>query len=224
MANGSAHGVGIYTARLGAEGAASLSKGFCNSDKMFLCGVCDTSSPITAESAAWKPSAYHVMSPSEFPKRARFGNLSISQESEEVLHVGKAMVVFDERCVAPLFVISTGKDLYSGNRPGVGPWEQAQQVARRRLQPWEQAQQVGRRRLAVPEEAQQGIIFADLRAGVAQMGRTVWLPAREVAAGDQDPHCRKVKRRADRLLLRAQHREERRDKFAACFDTIPSSL
>ena len=43
VANGSAHGVGIYTAQLG---KATLSKTFCDSNKMFVCAVCDTSQPV----------------------------------------------------------------------------------------------------------------------------------------------------------------------------------
>ena len=44
VANGSAHGVGIYTAKLGSPG---LSKNFCDSCKMFVCAVCDSSQPVT---------------------------------------------------------------------------------------------------------------------------------------------------------------------------------
>ena len=56
VANGSAHGVGIYTAQLG---KATLSKGFCDSNKMFVCAVCDTSQPITEEETASKLPCFH---------------------------------------------------------------------------------------------------------------------------------------------------------------------
>jgi len=85
--NGQAHGLGIYTARLD---AASLSWGFCTAPNawqktMLVCGVRD-------DAAA---NATYGM-----------GNHRVTRESEDVRHVGSAMVIFDHRRVAPLFEVS----------------------------------------------------------------------------------------------------------------------
>jgi len=80
VANGSAHGNGIYTAKVNSP---SLSLSFCSSDRrMLVCGILDDAQQIQQYS---------------------YGNYSVSMQSESVRHVGNAVVVFDHRRVAPLF-------------------------------------------------------------------------------------------------------------------------
>ena len=82
VAHGSAHGNGIYTAKLS---AVSLSLGFARgSKKLLVCGVVDDTLKL------------HEDEP-----RGRF---SVTAKSNSVLHVGDAVVVFDSAMVAPLFV------------------------------------------------------------------------------------------------------------------------
>lgn len=79
VANGSAHGLGIYTASVE---NAWLSCGFCSAPRMLICGVLDNSKPV--------------------PSRL-VGRFSMNRASEQVQHVGDAIVVFDDRRVMPLF-------------------------------------------------------------------------------------------------------------------------
>mmetsp|Transcript_2584 Transcript_2584/g.7248 ORF Transcript_2584/g.7248 Transcript_2584/m.7248 type:complete len:489 (-) Transcript_2584:36-1502(-) len=90
VANGNAHGRGIYTARLG---GATLSEAFCDSNEMFVCAVKDA-----APGAGERPP----------PAWASVGQVvrghQVLQKSGSVLHVGSAMVVRDADHVAPLFL------------------------------------------------------------------------------------------------------------------------
>jgi len=91
VANGSAHGVGIYTAKLG---ASQLSKGFSRDSKdIFVCAVADDRS--------------------QCEKGHQLGSLMLHSESKDVRHVGNAMVVFDSKRVAPLFVAQSTPDIAS---------------------------------------------------------------------------------------------------------------
>lgn len=82
--NGSAHGVGVYAATV--ENPL-LSSGFCRGDKsMLVCAV------VSDAVAAKQPN--------------QCGKLPVTAQSENVRHVGAAMVIFDDRRVAPLFVAS----------------------------------------------------------------------------------------------------------------------
>merc|ERR1740129_467959 len=163
VANGSAHGVGIYTAKLG---SASLSKAFARgTSKLFVCAICDTSEPLVLpEVEKFIPSSTYVMT--RFPKvhsgMRQLKGRQVVQESDQVRHVGDAMVVFEERCVVPLFTVD------------FAPQAKAQPAGdlETRLR-WSPPQHVGRRRVAIPEEGHSGIVFAE--PGVAQKGRTVWL-------------------------------------------------
>lgn len=83
VVNGSAHGLGIYTAQVDAP---SLSLGFCRGGPMLVCGVLDDSTRLQ--------------------QGAIIGRHQVLSESEHVRHVGNAMVVFDQRRVAPLFQAS----------------------------------------------------------------------------------------------------------------------
>lgn len=88
VANGSAHGVGIYTASMESP---QLSLGFIRPSsrarQLLVCGVLDDA----VQSGELKS----------------FGALTVKAESEAVRHVGNAVVIFDSRRVAPLFVAST---------------------------------------------------------------------------------------------------------------------
>lgn len=172
VAHGSAHGVGIYTAQLG---KASLSQGFSDSSSLFLCAVCDTSEPpeqSQEELNAFVPSGSHVQT--RFPRSymfqgKRFGNHQLKQESEEVRHVGDAVVIFKEKCVAPIFIATV---LPSQPKREADDLEKALQP---REECWELGpQQAGRRRVVVPEGRDNLIRFGSGRSG--RSGRTVWLP------------------------------------------------
>lgn len=117
VAHGSAHGVGIYTAVLG---NSWLSKGFCDSDDMFVCGVVDSKeddkeerkeiarTAKVAKAASQSGPRFHRTSNKPATAIAvqskTIGNFAIHRETANVRHVGGAMVVFDETKVAPLFV------------------------------------------------------------------------------------------------------------------------
>jgi len=112
VANGSAHGVGIYTARLG---ASSLSSGFCDSPNMFVCGVSDGPTPKEPEvDTAVRAPRWINGHRQTHPASSRnlgaapqmMGRFAVVKESATVRHVGNAMVVFDESHVAPLFLAS----------------------------------------------------------------------------------------------------------------------
>jgi len=100
--NGSAHGVGIYTAKLG---SSMLSRGFCDSNQMFICGVND-SKKVRGKSVRTFGKALHHRHhhrPAATQAGSRMGNLKVHKDGP-VRHVGNAMVIFDESRVAPLFV------------------------------------------------------------------------------------------------------------------------
>lgn len=80
--NGSAHGLGIYTAKVE---NAWLSKGFCSAPRMLVCGVVDDAVNV---------------------KQHTMGNHLVTAQSEAVRHVGQAVVVFDSKRVVPLFEAS----------------------------------------------------------------------------------------------------------------------
>merc|ERR1712039_939531 len=87
VVNGSAHGLGIYTANLG---AATLSRGFSRgAEGLLVGGVLDDAKPVDSNQLC--------------------GNLRLLAESPAVRHVGVATVVFDPRHVAPFFYVSRRK-------------------------------------------------------------------------------------------------------------------
>jgi hypothetical protein len=84
VAHGSAHGKGVYIAKVSNPW---LSQGFatrCGANKMLVCGVVDDSKNLD--------------------QVERIGALNMTRKSKDVYHVGDAMVVFDSARVAPLFV------------------------------------------------------------------------------------------------------------------------
>lgn len=90
VANGSAHGNGIYTAKLS---AAELSLSFVRGSKkrLLVCGVVDDSVEIN--------------------ENDRRGQFSVTASSNSVLHVGDAIVVFNPAMIAPLFVAEVSRPL-----------------------------------------------------------------------------------------------------------------
>lgn len=185
VAHGSAHGIGIYTAKMG---AASLSKGFCDSDQILICAICDTSCAMdAAQDEPFVPSQTHVMT--KFPKKSMYGSYERKQESKEVLHVGSAMVVFNERCVVPLFVASIATD---DKRPCK----------------WEPAQKVGRRQIATPCEGDPGIVFPE--NGRPRVGQTVWLPPKPLvdAKGWQKTVQRRIQKKHRHQIFRLSREEK----------------
>lgn len=120
VAHGSAHGVGIYTATLG---SSFLSRQFMDSDKLFICGVCDKlhnnikrqeAIQYGTRHAKWTHgiSLHHRQHHVPYSLRAvqgppkMLGNFQLHKDTGAVRHVGNAMVVFDEARVAPLFLAS----------------------------------------------------------------------------------------------------------------------
>lgn len=92
VANGSAHGLGVYLANLD---AVDLSLGFADSKDevcgkrqlgLLVCGVLDDAIPC--------------------PRHFGSSSLSMTACSKSIHHVGDALVVFDHSRVVPLFVVS----------------------------------------------------------------------------------------------------------------------
>jgi hypothetical protein len=85
VVHGSAHGLGIYAAKVG---SAALSFGFCSgghkNTSMLICAVLDDSH---------RTSAF-------------IGRLPVTSESNDIKHVGDALVIFEKRRITPLFVAS----------------------------------------------------------------------------------------------------------------------
>jgi hypothetical protein len=94
VANGSTHGRGIYTARLTNP---SLSWGFCHGGTSILvCGVLDNAASVAEPYCN--------------------GRFRVERQSNEVLHVGDAMVIFDANRVAPLFVATRASAPQAGRQ------------------------------------------------------------------------------------------------------------
>mmetsp|Transcript_12644 Transcript_12644/g.23362 ORF Transcript_12644/g.23362 Transcript_12644/m.23362 type:complete len:555 (+) Transcript_12644:75-1739(+) len=86
VVNGSAHGVGIYTARVESPW---LSYGFASRGGMLVCAGFDDSVVLRSDQL------YNV------------GAFTVKRESNSVRHVGDAVVFYDHRLVAPLFAVSS---------------------------------------------------------------------------------------------------------------------
>lgn len=209
--HGSAHGLGIYTATMG---SSYLSRGFCDSDKMFICGVCD--GPADYADPA-RPG--HVLTkwthgmglqhrqhrppigrtPARKNAPQMMGRLPLHKESTFVRHVGSAMVVFDEARVAPLFLASgIGIRPVAGMRPFPNGsivsmwWPSAGNPNHVGRPKW-----VGRRQTWV------------VQVGQEQEGEIVWLPPQRE---DAKAYMNK-KRRFERKRWKQIRCLERREKF-----------
>lgn len=95
VAHGSAHGLGIYAAKVG---SASLSWGFCSGShpdtSMLICAVLDDSERKTQDLSSFESSSAFI------------GRLPVTAASNDIKHVGDAVVIFEPRRIAPLFVAS----------------------------------------------------------------------------------------------------------------------
>lgn len=168
VANGAAHGIGIYT---GLPGAAGLSRGFCDSDKMIICGVVDpkaepvnlpedpdeagTPSGCTGQERPRQPFVGgHRQSRKHVPTApaaalAQTGGLPFPHENRDEGHLkvcGAARIFFEDSYVAPLFV---------AKRPGTDLVPPASEARLNMLS----AEQAGRGQVLI-----------------RQTGRTVWRP------------------------------------------------
>lgn len=120
VANGSAHGVGIYT---GMPGQSWLSKGFSDSPNLLVVGVVDPSAtPYPQHTAAPPPAAplpprtggpgghrnHHRPLPGSVTSTAAVPppvyDITQQRSSEALTVVGAARVIFKEEHVAPLFI------------------------------------------------------------------------------------------------------------------------
>ena len=131
---------------------------------MFVCAVCDPSQPVQS------PKPPRVT----FSRRVwPFGIIirySPHRKSAEVIHVGDAVVTFQQEFVVPLFLISWDMPKPSANMIlKHHAWVRAEQ-------PWALPQQVGRRRLAVPLGGEHLIRFgAEHDPLQPRRGREVWI-------------------------------------------------
>jgi len=97
--HGNVHGRGVYTARMDNP---SLSRGFCTEPSMLICGVVDDAVMATTTE--------------------RCGRFNVSAKSQVIKHVGSAVVVADDRRVAPLFQVTADDFMtrYSNGHGGKG--------------------------------------------------------------------------------------------------------
>eukprot|EP00746_Dinoflagellata_sp_MGD_P001698 gnl/MRDRNA2_/MRDRNA2_103225_c0_seq1.p1 gnl/MRDRNA2_/MRDRNA2_103225_c0~~gnl/MRDRNA2_/MRDRNA2_103225_c0_seq1.p1 ORF type:complete len:626 (+),score=126.20 gnl/MRDRNA2_/MRDRNA2_103225_c0_seq1:79-1956(+) len=220
VANGSAHGMGIYTAKLG---ASYLSKSFCDSDKLFICGVCDGAEetghnslkPKVLPLAKWTSglSLHHrqhrAPQTAQLARQNAFkmlGNFRLHKDTGSVRHVGNAMVVFDEARVAPLFlaqgVSGCGRGIAWPNMNVTNHvknlltlWPSGIPVNPNRSQhPWKANLKVGRQRTLIKETLE-----------------VVWLPPEPT--GDRDDV--RAKRRVEGKRKKVRRCWERDEKLKA---------
>lgn len=99
------------------------------------------------------------------------------------MHVGNAMVVFNEKCVAPLFVASSATEQLTCK--------------------WDPPQKVGTRQIAVPCEGDPGVIFP--KDGRPRVGQTVWVRPKPLvdAKGWQKTVQRRVYQKHRHKMLRS---------------------
>mmetsp|Transcript_71916 Transcript_71916/g.164920 ORF Transcript_71916/g.164920 Transcript_71916/m.164920 type:complete len:508 (+) Transcript_71916:29-1552(+) len=102
VAHGSVHGVGIYTAK---QGSSCLSRSFCDSDQMLVCGVIDNGPTLqdNRRQSRSRPTHKPSRKPTSVKSPVILGRQVLHRDGV-VRHVGSAMVVFDESRVAPLLV------------------------------------------------------------------------------------------------------------------------
>mmetsp|Transcript_23359 Transcript_23359/g.43932 ORF Transcript_23359/g.43932 Transcript_23359/m.43932 type:complete len:574 (+) Transcript_23359:65-1786(+) len=129
VANGSAHGVGIYT---GMPGNSWLSKGFSDTRDMLVCGVVDPDAPApppaVAQAAATaaaprivgghrnhhKPAASQKQVLNLVPRPNYV--IQTQRENDAIKVVGGARVIFKEERVAPLFVAQPAESKHTYER------------------------------------------------------------------------------------------------------------
>jgi len=151
VTNGSAHGVGVYTATFG---HADLSRGFSDTGAVFVCAICDTSylNQFEPDAEVTDPIRVSTKTLANTQKKG----LDVHRASSQVLHVGDAMVIYDQHFVVPLFLAK--------------PAELLGEVG---FKAWEAPHQIGRRRIVVPKEGDPGVIYGNARE---RRGEAVWIP------------------------------------------------
>jgi hypothetical protein len=120
-----------------------------------------------------------------------------------VKHVGDAVVVFDDKFVAPLFKVTLPKTAeFVGSAGVVGAAPPARETP---LDVWERPQWIGTRRLVVPDEGNSIVKYG---SGRERSGTMVWLPP--MPKLDVTAHERRTKRRFNRREWQVQRRYCRR--------------
>uniref|UniRef100_A0A7S2Q9G7 PARP catalytic domain-containing protein n=1 Tax=Zooxanthella nutricula TaxID=1333877 RepID=A0A7S2Q9G7_9DINO len=199
VANGNAHGRGIYVAE---EGAHTLSQHFLGgSSKMLVCGVIDsTLAPHEAarqDSSVWPKYtwragllAHRAHRPSaakaERARRRRAakqqpalrGGVAFGAEHACVRHAGNAMVIFRPEHVAPLFVADGGSTVGAEFRAAAVPYD-----SRQFLQ--------GDRAGGACNRADQPLRIGTRRCWNTERFSAVWLPG----AAETTGHAIRAKRR-----------------------------
>jgi len=212
IANGNAHGRGIYIAEKGAE---YLSMSFLRgSSKLLVCGVVDNT--IVEQAGTEEGQDIKTNKNSRFsfkggvlahrcrrqPKRSQQGQKAVRtylgcqplhSETKEVRHVGNAMVVRDEKHVAPLFVAETRRNVSHGLGPALGqqivPMPELERNSNRDGQP----DSVGCRQCLDPRTLE-----------------LCWLPPTEHRCS----HAIKMKRGFEKRLREAERRQMRAEKLS----------
>jgi len=202
VVHGSSHGVGIYTAT---PGAASLSRGFCDSEDMLVCGVVTHKAPrmpqdrpprfVGGHRNRHRPAAALNANPK------MVGRLRVGRDDRIIREVGGARIIFNESYVAPLFVAKGAgrRRVYIQSKNGAS---------------------VGVVRLNGPGGNQN--TAGSTRAGAGQVvikesGERVWLPPEAINSWNP----RRVKRmyegrRQDRERRRARAAKAEAQAFGCC--------
>eukprot|EP00971_Amphidinium_carterae_P044023 866082-Amphidinium_carterae.1 len=105
--HGSAHGLGVYTARVEAPW---LSHGFASPGGLLVCAGLDDAVELSEE------------------QRHAVGGYTITRESAAVRHVGDAVVFFDHKHVAPLFSVKAKRPAPKVQDRNITPVVRAQRV------------------------------------------------------------------------------------------------
>jgi len=137
MANGNAHGRGVYAA---VPGAAALSSTFCDTRSMLVCGVIDDDRSISPSGEEASARVLRIGRPAKLPtapmrrvvaaatKPRMWGNHELHRETGDLRHVGSALVIFNPSCVVPLLQVDSmpRAKLYRSNwAPPQAPAQQA---------------------------------------------------------------------------------------------------
>eukprot|EP00405_Crypthecodinium_cohnii_P026256 CAMPEP_0206490836 /NCGR_PEP_ID=MMETSP0324_2-20121206/44441_1 /ASSEMBLY_ACC=CAM_ASM_000836 /TAXON_ID=2866 /ORGANISM="Crypthecodinium cohnii, Strain Seligo" /LENGTH=770 /DNA_ID=CAMNT_0053971519 /DNA_START=217 /DNA_END=2526 /DNA_ORIENTATION=+ len=122
VANGSAHGVGIYTAK---PGAARLSRSFCDSQDLLVCGIVTKQVDPEKVEQGKKPKMVngHREHRKPDPLAAAqaptiMGRFKVRRNDRFIREVGDARIIFREDHVAPLFIAEGAGNV---KHPGPNP-------------------------------------------------------------------------------------------------------
>lgn len=209
VANGNAHGKGIYIAE---KGAQYLSMSFLRgSSQILVCGVVDNTlvKNRTSQEAQDEQKSRFLFKcgglahrchqrptqPQHQQQQQLLGHQQLYKETKEVRHVGNAMVVFNEKHVAPLYVA----DLRGPAGANAAVVARAQTVApspelEHNLNHDGQPDWVGSRQRLDPRTEE-----------------LTWLPPTEHL---QSSHAVKMKRAFEKRFRLSERREMRAEKFA----------